>query len=48
MRLQSVISACLVAVAAAKFPYVGVNEAGPEFGNKNLPGTKGKDVCISY
>jgi hypothetical protein len=25
-----------------------VNEAGPEFGDKNLPGTKGKDVRISY
>jgi hypothetical protein len=48
MYVQSFISACLVAVVAAKFPYIGVNEAGPEFGDKNLPGTKGKDVRISY
>jgi hypothetical protein len=28
---------------ASKFPYVGVNESGAEFGNKNLPGQLGKD-----
>ncbi len=26
-----------------KFQFVGMNEAGPEFGEKNFPGTKGKD-----
>jgi endoglucanase len=44
MRIHSFISACLVASVAAKFEFIGVNEAGPEFGEKNLPGLKNKDV----
>jgi hypothetical protein len=28
----------------AKFDFVGVNEAGPEFGDKKFPGIKEKDV----
>jgi endoglucanase len=28
---------------ASKFQFVGVNESGAEFGNKNLPGQLGKD-----
>jgi endoglucanase len=27
---------------ASKFQFVGVNQAGAEFGNKDLPGTLGK------
>ncbi len=27
----------------SKFQFVGVNESGAEFGNKNLPGILGKD-----
>jgi endoglucanase len=28
---------------ASKFQFVGINESGAEFGNKNLPGQLGKD-----
>lgn len=28
---------------ASKLKFFGVNESGPEFGNTNRPGTKGKD-----
>ena len=27
-----------------KLKFFGVNESGPEFGNTNLSGTKGKDM----
>jgi endoglucanase len=37
------IAAPVTTKRATKFKFFGVNEAGPEFGNKNLPGTKGKD-----
>lgn len=29
---------------AGKFEYIGVNESGPEFGEKKFPGVKNKDV----
>jgi hypothetical protein len=38
--------ALLAGSAIAKFDYVGVNEAGPEFGEKNFPGVLNKDVCL--
>ncbi|KAF2201350.1 endo-beta-1,4-glucanase [Delitschia confertaspora ATCC 74209] len=53
MRFISLLAAALtasLAVAApvkekrvSKFKFFGVNESGPEFGEKNFPGTKGKD-----
>ncbi|KAF2651965.1 glycoside hydrolase family 5 protein [Lophiostoma macrostomum CBS 122681] len=53
MRFSSTLLAALtvgLAIAApvktkraTKFKFFGVNESGPEFGNKNLPGTLGKD-----
>lgn len=39
----SVVVAAPVEKRAKKFKFFGVNESGPEFGNKNFPGTKGKD-----
>jgi len=33
----------LVGLVTAKFQYVGVNEAGPEFGDKKFPGVLNKD-----
>ncbi|KAF2263424.1 endo-beta-1,4-glucanase [Lojkania enalia] len=53
MRFASALLAALtagIAVAApvkmkrvSKFKFFGVNESGPEFGNKNIPGIKNKD-----
>jgi hypothetical protein len=37
--------ALLAGPAVAKFDYIGINEAGPEFGEKNIPGVLNKDVC---
>ena len=36
--------ALLAGTAVAKFDYIGMNEAGPEFGEKNIPGILNKDV----
>jgi endoglucanase len=33
-----------VVKAASKFQWFGINESGPEFGEKKFPGVKGKDV----
>lgn len=34
----------LAGTAVAKFDYIGINEAGPEFGEKKIPGVLNKDV----
>lgn len=39
----SLALAAPVSPRAKTFKFFGVNESGPEFGNKNFPGTKGKD-----
>jgi hypothetical protein len=45
MRIRSfLLSAILAGISLAKFQYIGVNEAGPEFGESKLPGVKNKDV----
>jgi hypothetical protein len=45
MRVPSLaVSAWFITTVVAKFKYIGVNEAGPEFGEKKIPGVKDKDV----
>jgi endoglucanase len=39
----SIAVAAPVEKRAKRFKFFGVNESGPEFGNKNFPGVKGKD-----
>lgn len=35
-----------LADAASKFQWFGINESGPEFGEKKFPGIKDKDACF--
>jgi hypothetical protein len=45
MRVRSFLIPTVLATGGlAKFQYIGVNEAGPEFGESKLPGVKNKDV----
>jgi len=36
----------LAGTAVAKFDFIGINEAGPELGEKNIPGVLNKDACF--
>jgi endoglucanase len=52
--LVAVLATCVISVpherrtdavaSASKFDYFGVNESGPEFGEKQFPGIKDKHV----
>jgi hypothetical protein len=45
--LFSITALAVQSAAALNFEFFGINESGPEFGEKEWPGIKGKHVRLS-